>query len=232
MKKIILASFLGLLLFSFLSCSNENEIDEINLNGEIQTIKIFSENDLKNNIEQINTDLKKQDPQSFIFENSHSDLFSSETNNSLKSTNQTYVVSGYDKRNILKKYNLTFGFPYDSRITVGVTYYTEFCEYIKYIEVTKGYSVVIPPANPPLLKSSLISLNMGYIPDTFITGYAVKYISTIGSTEKYALVTQVEEIIRNTKNNQTLSPPVYSPYDVVNPSTFQFKYQLQDLSWN
>lgn len=230
-KKLIL--FLGL-LFSFLSCSHEPEIEEVNLNGEVQSIKIFSENDLRTHIEQIHADLKKQNPQNFIFENPHSELFVSSTNNSLKSTNQTYIVSGYDKRSILKKYNLTFGFPYDSRIIAGVPYYTEFCEYIKYIEVPKGYSIVIPSSNPPLLTRGLLptTLNMGYIPDTFITGYTIRYISTIGSKEKYALVTQVEEIIRNTANNQTLSPFVFNPYDVVNPSTFQFKYQLQDLSWN
>lgn len=224
--------FSTLLLFSFLSCSNEVEIEEQNDNSEIQTIKISTESDWIKNIEQINAELKKKNPQNFVFENTHSDLFSSNLNNSLKSSAQIYTVSGYDKRNILKKYNLTFGFPFDSRITMGVPYYTEFCEYIKYIEVAKGYSVVIPPANPPLLKSSLISLNMGYVPDTFIIGYAVKYISTTGYTEKYALITQVEEISKNTKSNQTLSPPVYNPYDVLNPSTFQFKYQLQDLSWN
>lgn len=238
MKKII---FIILFTVFLDSCSSDN-LDiftgDTNSNPEIESIYIASENDSKKHIEQIYQSILKKNPDFFNFENSNSDLFiKSEENKVTKNSNQTYIVQGYDKKQVLKKYSLSYSFPRQG-LTQGVPYYTELCEYVKYVEIPKGYSIAIPSPKPPIMIMSVpkssYNPNMGYIPDTFNfrEGYLCKYISTSGSKDKYAFITHVEEITKNLQNNRALNPIVYNPNGVTNPSTFEFTYQIVNLSWD
>lgn len=223
---------IGLFLLCFFACSNEEWATERASVDEFETIEIFSEEDMINNLKCINSEMKNLNKESYTEMGLDLGEVESDTLLRLRNANEIHTVSGYDKRKILKKYNLSIGFPFDIRVLQGVPYYTELCEYIKYIDVPVGYSVLLPPINTPMFRGLLSPLNMGYIPDSFTVGFSVRYVSRAGNKERYALFTQVEEIIKNTKNNQRLSPPVYNPSDVVNPSTFQFRYQLSNSVWD
>lgn len=215
--------FIILFGLSLYGCSSDLEYQN---SESLIGYMINSKDDVDNHISEINNEVRKIDSSYLTFKSSsfNSDL-KKMRNTSINTIN---VVRGYDKRVVLKKYLLTFGFPYDSRLETNVHYYTELCQYVKYIDVPKGYSVIIPGGNSSILRL-LPTLNMGYIPNSQLQGYALQ---TVSSTQnKFALVTNVEEIIKNNKTNKKLSPIFYIPQDL-QPSKFEFKYQIVSLSWD
>ncbi|MDR2002663.1 MAG: hypothetical protein LBQ74_06500 [Prevotella sp.] len=202
----------------------------------MESIKVESKEMSNKHIEQFYKLVLLENPDYFKYENPNSNLFVNE-DNLTKSTSQTLYAQGYDLKNILNKFSLTFGFP-RAGLMQGVAYYTELCEYIKYVEIPKGYSIAIPSPKPPIMiksanTKSIYDSNMGYIPNTssFNIGYTIKYISTYGNKDKYAFITHVEEISKNLQNNQKLNPIVYNPDDVTNPTAFKFAYQVGNYSW-
>lgn len=232
-----------LFIFSILlfSCSN-NDTDILNdardNNSELKSIYTNSADEYYKHIKQSLQLIFDENPKSFEFVNSNSELFIvNENDNRIKSSSQTLYAFGFDKKAVLDKYKLTFGFPYHPRLLQGVPYYTELCQYTKYVEIPKGYSIAIPPPNQPNFMSvktkSIYNPNMGYIPDNFFgqTGYSIIYISSSGDKDKYAFITNVEIISKNLKNKKVLNPVVYCPEGVTNPETFEFAYQIVNSEW-
>lgn len=231
--------FLFFISIIFLSCTNNSSIlnsEEYIDSESIASRTIGSENVRNAHIEEFYLIALAKDSNAYNIDSSNSQLF---VDHSLtRSSSQTLYAYGFDKKVILNKYKLTFGFPC-SGLTQGVPYYAELQQYMKYVEIPKGYSIAIPAANPPLLLKSvgernmLYGLNMGYVPGSsnFQTGYSVKYISTSGNKDKYAFITDVEVISKNLKTNKNLNPIVYNPECITNPGNFEYAYQIVNIPW-
>lgn len=218
---------------SLVSCSQDEAIDNQQNNKTGKIISGFEETFVTTAEIGIPSLVLEYANEEYNFVNPNSERWIEDSNTLTKSGSGLQTVTGYTFRNPLtsKNYKTIFkdGYP-DPRVTNRSTVYI--AEYIRYrhlIEIPKGYSLVLPPANV-----MAATKNMGAPANATKNqiGYNAEYIGEKNGRDQYYLVTDVVEVVYDLQGRQCFSPPVYIPYNVTNPKTMVFKYQYEEYSWD
>ncbi len=228
MKKLF---YLFILITFAYSCSQDDAMisdnsKEINSDKSNDLVLTSEDGTLSN---EFLLKLQKDYPEKFVFGEDHSDLWPN--GNGLRASSEPYIVSGFDTKELIKTTVSMFplGSSCDLRIAPGIYYIENFYHYIKYIQVPKGATVILPP------ESVMATFQpMGIIPGTLNKyGYTYAFVWGNNTHDTYALITQIFEITHTSLGQQMapLDNPVYGPCKAYYPINMVFKYTYSDVVW-
>lgn len=175
-------------------------------------------------------------------ENDFSSFIYNYPTNIEKSTEREYIIKGYVKKRLLDKYYVRFYFSYAGLTNPSEIYLEERYEYVNYVSIDKGYSLILPnftnkwyyipyPEIPTVPSWHMGAVNISALGHTSsFVGFSAKLVEVASNYEKYELTTIICVIVKSQTTNKNVTPTLYAPYGI-NPDKLEFRVKSIKADW-